>query len=300
MQQTGRTWYLFQLWRKSMTVTRRSILKSVAATAAYSAITPISSLAAAPSPNDDKQFHGLRVGVCSYSLRAFPLTETLQDIKRLGVRYVSLKEVHLPLSSTPDQRKQVRQQAEDLGLSITSCGVIYLKNDEASMRQALDYVRDLGATVAVVGVSRDQLPMLDKVIRDYELKAAIHNHGPKDQRFPSPLEVYEAVKGLDRRIGVCMDIGHTFRMHEDLVADVKKTRDRLYSMHFKDLDSDHVDAKGVPVGPGALPIIPLLRELLQSNYKEEVQLEYEVEAKDPLLGMGESLGFMRGALQGMG
>src|SRR5436305_13984949 len=117
-----------------MVLTRRSILKSLAVTAAYSAVSPIVSLAAVPDTNDDKQFHGLRVGVCSYSLRAFPLTETLQDIKRLGVRYVSLKEVHLPLSSTPEQRKQVRQQAEDLGLSITSCGVIYLKNDEAQMR----------------------------------------------------------------------------------------------------------------------------------------------------------------------
>jgi inosose dehydratase len=282
-----------------MVLTRRSVLKSVAVTAAYSAVSPIASLAAVPNTNDDEQFHGLRVGVCSYSLRAFPLAETLQDIKRVGVRYLSLKEIHLPLSSTPEQRKQVRQQAEDLGLSITSCGVIYLKNDEAQMRQALDYVRDLGATVAVVGVNHDMLPLLDKVIRDYELKAAIHNHGPNDKLFPSPLEVYDAIKGIDRRIGVCMDIGHTFRMHEDLVADTKKMHDRLYSMHFKDLDSDHLDAKGVPVGTGVLPIIPLLRELVRSGYAQEVQLEYEVEPKDPMPGIGESLGFMRGSLQAM-
>src|SRR5438270_7106380 len=282
-----------------MVLTRRSVLKSVAVIAAYNAISPMASLAASPSASDDKQFHGLRVGVCSYSLRAFPLAETLQDIKRLGVRYVSLKEIHLPLSSTPEQRKLTRQQVEDLGLSITSCGVIYLKNDDAQMRQAFDYVRDLGASVAVIGVNRDMLPLLDKVIRDYDLKAAIHNHGPNDKLFPSPLEVYDAVKGLDRRIGVCMDIGHTFRMHEDLVEDTKKMHDRLYSMHFKDLDSDHIDAKGVPVGTGVLPIIPLLRELVRSGYTQEVQLEYEVEAKDPLPGASESLGFMRAVLQGM-
>jgi sugar phosphate isomerase/epimerase len=201
------------------------------------------------------------------------------------------------LNSTSDQRKQVKQQAEDLGLSITSCGVIYLKDAEADMRQAFDYVRDLGASIAVVGVTRDQLPMLDKVIRSYDLKAAIHNHGPNDKRFPSPLEVYDAIKGLDRKIGVCMDIGHTFRMHEDLVSDLKKTNDRLYSIHFKDLDSDHVDAKGVPVGTGVMPVIPLLRELVRSGYTGEVQLEYEIEPKDPVPGMAESLGFMRGALQ---
>jgi len=292
-----------------MSISRRSVLKAAVLGAASSAVGPLepvfasgsasaAAAAATQTANDDKQFHGLRVGVCSYSLRSFPADQALKDIQRLGVHYLSLKEVHLPLTSTAEQRRQLRQQAEELGLTISSCGVIYMKNDEAQMRQALDYVRDLGASVAVVGVSREMLPLLDKVIRDYQLKAAIHNHGPKDKLFPSPLEVYDAVKTLDRRIGLCMDIGHTFRMHEDLVADVKKTGDRLYSMHFKDLDSDHVDAKGVPVGRGTLPIVPLLRELLRSGYKEEIQLEYEVDPKDPLPGAAESLGFMRGVLQG--
>jgi inosose dehydratase len=282
-----------------MILTRRSVLKTVAIGAAGSAFCTLKPLSQSTPANDDKQFRGLRVGACSYSLRSFPVADALQDVHRLGVHYLSLKDVHLPLTSTPDQRHQLRQQAEDLGITITSCGVIYLKNDEAQTRQALDYVRDLGASIAVVGLTRDLLPMLDKVIRDYQLKAAIHNHGPNDQRFPSPLQVYEAIQPFDKRIGVCMDIGHTFRMYEDLVADVKKTRDRLYSMHFKDLDSDHIDAKGVPVGTGVLPIIPLLRELVQSGYSGEVQLEYEVEAKDPVPGMAESFGFMRGVLQGM-
>ena len=282
-----------------MALTRRSLLKVAALSAACNAIGRVESLSAAPSASDDKQFHGLRVGVASYSLREFPITEALQNIRRLGVHYLSLKDIHLPLSSTPEQRRQIREQSEALGLSITSCGVIYLKNDEAQMHQAFDYVRDLGASVAVVGVSRDTLPVLDKVIRSYELKVAIHNHGPNDKLFPSPLEVYDAVKGLDHRIGLCMDIGHTFRMHEGLVDDVKRTRDRLYSMHIKDLDSNHVDARGVPVGTGVLPTISLLRELLHPAYAGELQLEYEVEPKDPLLGMAESLGYMRGALQDM-
>jgi len=283
-----------------MAITRRSILTAATLSAAGAAFGSLKSAAQAP-PGDDKQFHGLRVGVASYSLRSFPLADTLADIKRLGVRYLSLKDVHLPLSSTAEQRKQARQQAEDLGLTITSCGVIYLKNDEAQIRQALDYVTDLGAGIAVIGLTRDILPLLDKVIRDYpSLKTAIHNHGPNDTRFPSPLEVYEAIQPFDKRIGVCMDLGHTFRMHEDLVADFKKIHDRLYSMHFKDLDSDKVNARGVPVGRGALPIIPLLGELVRAPYRGEVQLEYEVEAKDPLPGMAESFGFMRGVLQMLG
>jgi inosose dehydratase len=283
-----------------MPFTRRSMLKAAAIGAASSVLRPLSSLAAAvpsASPAEDRQFHGLRVGVCTYSLRSFPLADTLQSVKRLGVHIMSLKDVHLPLSSTPDERRQVRLQAQDMGIDITSCGVIYLKNDEALMRQAFDYTRDLGASVVVIGVSREMLPTLNKVISGYDIKAAIHNHGPNDKLFPSPLEAYDAVKNLDKRIGICMDIGHTFRMHEDLVEDSKKLRDRLYSIHFKDLDSDHLDAKGVPVGTGALPVVALLRELAGSGYSGEIQLEYEVEPKDPVPGMAESLGFMRGTLQ---
>jgi sugar phosphate isomerase/epimerase len=281
-----------------MRINRRTVLKGTALAAVSAVAGPLPSFAATQVMSDD-QFHGLKVGICSYSLRAFPLDQVLADAQRLGVRYISLKDVHLPLSSSAEQRRQSRQQAQDAGLSITSCGVIYLKNDADQMRQALDYVRDLGAGIAVVGVSREMLPILDRVIKDYDLKAAIHNHGPNDKLFPSPLEVYQAIQPFDRKIGVCMDIGHTFRMHEDLLSDVTKTADRLYSMHFKDLDSDKIDAKGVPVGTGVLPVIPLLRELLHLSYGGEVQLEYEVEAKDPLPGMAESLGFMRGSLQTM-
>ena len=121
-----------------MVLTRRTVLKGAALSAALTAVNPLEAFGAPPSADDDKQFHGLRVGAASYSLRSFPVTEALQDIKRLGVRYLSLKEIHLPLTSTPEQRKQVRQQAEDLGLKITSCGVIYLKSDETQMQQAFD------------------------------------------------------------------------------------------------------------------------------------------------------------------
>src|SRR5579872_4161992 len=125
-----------------MSLTRRSVLKAAALGAVSTVVSPLSPLATAQAVDDDKQFHGLRVGVASYSLRSFPADQALQDVKRLGVRYLSLKEMHLPLSSTAEQRQQLRQQAESLGLKITSCGVIYLTNDESQMRQAFDYVRD--------------------------------------------------------------------------------------------------------------------------------------------------------------
>jgi inosose dehydratase len=297
-----------------MSWTRRSLLKTAALGAAYGAVRPLSAIAqnapasgqaqnqpqapaSATTKPDDQQFPHLKVGICSYSLRSIPAAQMLQDVKRLGMKNFSLKEVHLPQNSTPEQRRDFRKQADDLGLVIASCGVIYMKNDEALMRQSFDYVKDLGSPVVVVGVSKEMLPTLDKVIKGYDIKAAIHNHGPNDKLFPSPLEAYDAIQPFDKKIGICMDIGHTFRMHEDLVADAKKMHDRLYSIHFKDLDSGEIKAKGVPCGTGVLPLVPLLKQLVSSNYAGEVQLEYEVDVKDPMPGSEESLGFIRGVLQ---
>ncbi|MHB8735607.1 MAG: sugar phosphate isomerase/epimerase family protein [Terriglobales bacterium] len=285
------------------TVSRRTALKSAGLGVAALGLgrTAGASLSLDPPPvvPADRQFGTLRVGMASYSMHKFGYPAVLAACRRLGIHQLSLKDAHLPLTSTAEEIETALQAAQAAGVTITSCGVVYLKDDDSSMQKALDYAHALHVEVMVIGVSQAMLPRLDRVVKQNTsaLKLAIHNHGPHDKLFPSPLEVYQAVQGLDRRIGLCMDLGHTFRMHEDLIADLNRTRDRLYSIHFKDLESDDVKAKGVPVGTGALPIIPVLRHLVAMSYTGEVQLEYESEMDDPIPGMAESFGFMRGVLQ---
>lgn len=258
---------------------------------------PVSLKAQEPVGTDgNAEFHGLRVGVATYSLRKFTYDEVLQDMQRLKVHYMSLKDSHLPLSSTPAQIKEARQKATDIGVTITSCGVIYMKDDDKVMTTALDYAQHLGCGTIVVGVNAEMLPRLNRLIKNYDLKVAIHNHGPHDKLFPSPLEVYSAVQPYDRKLGLCMDIGHTFRMGENVAQDIHKTKDRLYSMHFKDVRSN-IYNYGVPVGTGLIPEIPIMKALLDIHYKGEVMLEYETDADHPIPGMMESFGYMRGVLQ---
>ena len=244
------------------------------------------------------QFHGLRVGVATYSLRKFTYDQVLQDMKLFQVHYMSIKSFHLPLDSTPAQIREARQRAEDIGVKIPSCGVIYLKDNDAIMTQALEYGTHLGVETIVVGMNAEMLPRLNRLIKNYDVKIAIHNHGPHDPLFPSPLEAYKAALPYDRRIGICMDIGHTFRMGEDVAKDVLTTRDRLYCMHFKDVRS-HIYNYGVQVGTGLIPEIPILKALLAIGFKGDVELEYEAQADHPIPGMMESFGFMRGALQAL-
>jgi inosose dehydratase len=241
-------------------------------------------------------FRGLKVGLTSYSTRKLTLEMTLTALKAIDVHYISLKDMHLPLSSTLEERQATRKMCQKFGIEILGCGVIYLKNDEAGIRHALDYTRDIGAPVATVSFEPETLPVVNRVIKDYDLMVAIHNHGPGDKNFPSPLGVFDAVKSLDRKIGCCVDVGHTARLGVDPVEALRKCAPRLYGIHIKDLSDTSAKARGVPVGTGALDVVGMLRALADMRFSQLVALEYEVDADNPVPGMAESFGFMRGAL----
>jgi sugar phosphate isomerase/epimerase len=143
------------------------------------------------------------------------------------------------------------------------------------------------------------LPRIEKFARQYDIKAAIHNHGPEDPNFPSPYDALRAVKGMDPRMGLCIDIGHTVRAGTDVVRAVVDAGPRLLDMHAKDLrDFKSADSQCV-VGEGKMPIAEIFRELRAMRYAGYVNLEYEIEPENPVPGMKQSLSYMRGVLAGL-
>src|SRR5712691_9997153 len=191
---------------------RREILQlaiSVAATpflrsAAEAAVSP-----AAASGEDP--WRGLKIGVASYTFRRFPVETTIRGIQRVGLRYVSIKDAHLPLKSSPAERTAVGQKFREAGITPLSCGVITLPNEESHIREAFEYARDLGVPTMVCSPHPDSVDLLDRMVKLFDIRLAIHNHGPEDKHFPTPGDVMKAVEGHDRRIGLCIDIGHTLR-----------------------------------------------------------------------------------------
>ena len=241
-------------------------------------------------------FRGLKVGLASYSTRKLTLDRTLEALMSMGIRYISLKDMHLPLTSTPKERLAVKKKVEGAGIQILGCGVITLKNDEADIRRALEYARDIGSPTAVVAPDPSALAALDRVVKDFDIRVAIHNHGPEDKKFPSPLGVFDAVQGLDKRIGCCVDIGHTFRLGLDPAAALRKCAPRLYDIHIKDLDDFRPEPRNVPMGAGVVDLVAVLKTLVELRYAHHVALEYEAESENPIPGMAASFGYMRGVL----
>jgi sugar phosphate isomerase/epimerase len=137
------------------------------------------------------------------------------------------------------------------------------------------------------------------MVKKYDIRLAIHNHGPEDKLFPSPYDVWKAIEKYDARIGLCIDVGHTARAKVDPAEAIRKCRTRLYDLHMKDLANTEPKAANVEVGRGVLDIRGILRALIEIKYANQVAFEYEKDADDPIPGLAESVGYVRGLLAGM-
>jgi len=237
----------------------------------------------------------LKIGVASYSLRKFPRDKAIAALQELGVRYVTIKDVHLARTDTPDQIRAARQQFEAAGLTIMGGGTLTWKTpDEAAMRKDFEYAKAAGMPLVVCSPAPDTLDLLEKMVKEFDIKAAIHNHGTEDPWWPAPSDVLAKIGQRDPRMGVCMDIGHAVRAGADVVKAVSVAGPRLLDLHIKDLTDTTSRDSQVAVGRGVLPVVGVFRELVKIRFAGHVSLEYEINADNPIPGMLESLSFMRG------
>lgn len=242
----------------------------------------------------------IKLGVATYSLREFQRGLAIRMMRKLGVSYASVKEMHLPYRDTPEALARGAKEFEQAGITIVGGGVIYLqKDDDADIRKYFDYARACGMPIMVIGPTKETLPRIEKFVKEYDIKVAIHNHGPEDKHFPSPEVALKQLEGRDARMGVCVDVGHTVRTGTSAVESIRAAGPRLFDLHIKDLRDLKVSGSQVPVGDGAMPVTAIFQELRRMKYQGTVNLEYEVDGDDPLLGMAKSFAFMRGVLAGL-
>jgi sugar phosphate isomerase/epimerase len=283
----------------SRIVTRRNVVKATAMAAAGAPLAHLARASAGAAPAEPGRWRGLKAGVASYTLRKLPLDGAIAAIQRVGLRYVSIKDFHLSLDSSTEERKAVAQRFKEAGITPLSCGNVTMENDEANVRRAFEYARDVGLPTIVCSPHPDSMPILDAMVKEFDIRLAIHNHGPEDKRFPSPYDVWKAVERFDERIGLCIDVGHTARARVDPAEAIRKCRARLYDLHFKDIDSTEPDGNTIEAGRGVLDLQSILKATLDVGYSHLFSFEYEKDADDPVPGLAETVGYTRGLLAGM-
>jgi sugar phosphate isomerase/epimerase len=209
---------------------------------------------------------------------------------------MTFKDVHIPRTDPPATTRALSAKIKAAGITIMGGGTITLPNDAAQIEKDFEYAKNAGFPLIFVAPEPAALDTIERMAKAYDIKVAIHNHGPEDKLWPRPQDAYAAVKSRDKRLGLCIDVGHTLRTGTDPVQACRECRDRLYDMHVKDLKVATDKDSQVEVGRGVIDFPALFKTLIEIGYQGQVGLEYEINAKNPLPGMIESVAYMRGVL----
>ena len=280
---------------------RRGFVKKAAGMAGLAAGFPLAACGATASSEAPAATAtgDLKLGVASYSLRKFSREQAIEMVKALRTEYIHIKSMHLPYELSAAEAQAAAGQFQAAGLQIVGGGVITFEEDsDDGVRKYFEYARNASMPLMAVTGPVGIWPRVERFATEYDIRVAIHNHGPEDERYPTPYEALEQVDGMDPRMGVCIDVGHTARTGIDLVKSIADAGSRLLDMHMKDLRSfdGHTD---VIVGRGAMPVPEIFAQLLAMKFGGQVNLEYELDADDPLPGMQQSFAYMRGLLSGL-
>jgi sugar phosphate isomerase/epimerase len=248
------------------------------------------------------QSSGIKLGLASYTFRNFTRAQLITYMKQLNLTALNAKDVkdHLPTEST--QEAAALADYATAGIKLHAVGAIYFPKDEDDdIRSKFDYCKRAGVSVIVAGdPTPETLPRIEKFVKEYDIRFAIHNHGPEDKIWHSPLDVLKVVGTMDPRMGCCIDVGHCMRAGVNPVDAVHAVGPRLFNVHMKDLANATAKDSQVAVGEGLMPVRGIFEALVAIKYKGFVDLEYEIHGDDPMPGVSTSFAYMRGVLAGMG
>ena len=246
-------------------------------------------------PDRGRRSFPFDLGIASYSFRSFTLDQAIAMTKRLGIERLALKDVHLPLTASAAEIAAALAKVRGAGLTLSTCGVVYMTT-EPEIRRAFSYAKAAGLRFLVGAPDESLLPAAEKAVKETGISLAIHNHGPTDKRYPSPESIYTLIAKMDSRMGLCVDCGHTERLGLDPSVEIERYFDRVFDLHVKDVSGANAEGSTVEIGRGVIDIPRLLGTLNRLGYSGTLHIEFEKDETDPLAGVAESAGYLRGVL----
>ena len=243
--------------------------------------------------NGPRGYEDFKIGVAGYTYRSFDIDQTLAFLKSMEVHYMSVKDWWLPLDSTKEQMDAFKAKCREYDVEPYILGPIYMRS-EAEVDRAFAYAERYGSDVFIGVPNYELTDYVIKKVKETGIKVAIHTHGPDGAPFPNIQKVAEVYKDPSLGIGCCMDLGHSVRMGEDIVKDIKKYKAWIYDIHIKDESEASKEGKTWEMGRGVMDFRPIVKVLRQIKYKGVVSLEFEKNGKNPHPGVAESIGYLRG------
>jgi len=239
----------------------------------------------------------IQVGIAGYTFAQFSLDQSIAMMKRIGMKNLSLKDIHLPVHSSDEQINSAMTKLKEAGIQIYTVGVIYMKTKEA-VDAAFIYAKKVGVNMIVGVPSYDLIEYAEQKVKEFDIKLAIHNHGPEDALYPAPGDVYQRIKNLDVRMGMCIDIGHSLRAGTAPEKAIRDFKDRLFDLHMKVINAASKDGKAIEIGRGVIRFDEVVESLRKIKYQGMCSIEFEKDMIDPLPGIAESVGYLKGIIAG--
>jgi sugar phosphate isomerase/epimerase len=272
-------------------ISRRDFLKAgaVAAAAVGTGALPFSTAVAADDP-----YRGFKMGVQSYSLRGFKVTEALEHTKKLGLHYWEAYPEHIKAGAVPTYIAEQKALLAGSDVKLVAFGVVGFNDNEAKAREYFDFAKAIGIESLSADPAKNEstFKLLDKLVEEYGVNIAIHNHGP-GASYDKIDDVVNWVKDHHPRIGACVDTGHYLRSKENPVEALERLKDRVFGVHLKDVK----DAKTFKIlGEGDLDVLGCLKVLQKARYKYCLALEYEENPKNPIPDLEICLQNVRAAM----
>lgn len=236
------------------------------------------------------------LGIAGYSFVHFGLDTSLAMMQRMNVRNLCIKDFHLSLNSTDADIAAFHRQLAAAGVTGYAVGPIYMTKSRNEIDQAFDYAKRVGVTLIVGIPNKEDLPYIAEKAKAYDIRYAIHNHGPEDKLYPNATVIYDLVKELDPRMGICFDMGHNLRDGHDPIRDLERYHRRIFDIHLKNVTAAAKEGTTCELGRGVIDIPKFVRTLRKVGYSGKCSLEFEKDMKDPLAGLAECVGYFRGVL----
>ncbi|WP_019990013.1 sugar phosphate isomerase/epimerase family protein [Rudanella lutea] len=276
--------------------TRRTFLKSTGGYLAAAGMSPVIASAHAPETTAAPDTDLFKLGMAGYTFVHFKLDQALEMMRKVDVRYLCIKDFHLPLNSTAEQIEAFHAKLKESNVTGYAVGPIYMKS-EAEVDRAFDYAKRVGVKLIIGVPNTEFLPYVDKKVKEYDMRFAIHNHGPDIALYPNAVSIWNEIKNLDSRIGFCFDMGHDRRNGDDPVADLQTYTKRIFDIHLKNVTAASKEGKTCELGRGVIDVPAFVQALRKVGYSGSCSLEYEKDMKDPLAGIAESVGYFRGVCE---
>ncbi|HRE79548.1 MAG TPA: PQQ-binding-like beta-propeller repeat protein [Opitutaceae bacterium] len=225
------------------------------------------------------------IAVASYTFHTFTVFEAIERAAQCGIG--NLETFTNQALSPSDPTKIYALSEVQLGLlrahlkkhnvKIVSCmGAV--PTDETKARIFFEAAQKLGARN--IGTdSIDSIETIEKIIDDYDLTVAFHNHSRNpakpEYRNYDPRFMLEKLKGRHPRIGVCADTGHWATSGVIPLEGIKLLEGRIKSLHLKDRSAIGHRTPDQIYGTGVLDVAGQLAELRRQRFDGIVVIEYE-------------------------